>query len=585
MVIGFRDPLPGNLAEGGKNILGGKMTERSNASGLARYWPVLVAVAVLAAVLVTAQVLRGGDAQQASSEPGAGSAAASDGTPPALKAFPGVDPLSAPDCDRDTGRLEVASLLAPNCVPVWPAGRDNGGATTQGVTATEITVAVYTPQQTAQGQATLEATGTPNLPPEETNSNRDKVAKVYDDLYETYGRRIKLVPLPAGGGNNDDAAAKSDAIRAATEIKAFAVIGGPTGTNAFVDELVARKVICLCTVTQPQVNYERWAPYVFAYQMSSTQGYIHRADMVKALNGKPAEFGGDDVKTKPRKFGILYSETTDNAYKAGVDFFEERLQGMGITLAARVPNLYDSTRAAEDSRTIVARFKDAGVTSVIFAASPLLPQYVSPEATAQNYFPEWILTGSALLDSAAVGRLFDARQWRHAFGITFGVARIEPTYIEQEGNIVSWHLGEELTSYPNILDIGRLATGVHLAGPDLTVETFRDGLFSFKPTANNRTSPAVSMGKTDRWPFTDYTVADDVTLLWWDPDTRGPSETGVQGNGMFRYVDEGKRYLPGQLANADFSKMFKPENTSVLLAERPAEDRPPDYPRRKAREG
>ena len=168
------------------------MTERSNTSGLARYWPVLVVVALVAAVLITVSVTRGGDGETA-----AGTAAgpsSSEGGPPALAAFPGVDPMSAPDCDQATRRIKVNSLLGPNCVPIWPAGRDNGGATApQGVTANEITLAVYVPQRTPDGIAALQAAGIPNLPDDEVDALRAKVLQTYNDLYESYGRTVKIV--------------------------------------------------------------------------------------------------------------------------------------------------------------------------------------------------------------------------------------------------------------------------------------------------------------------------------------------------------------------------------------------------------
>ena len=43
--------------------------------------------------------------------------------------------------------------------------------------------------------------------------------------------------MPATGQPSDEAAARADAIYIAEEVKAFAVLGGPTGTNAYADEL------------------------------------------------------------------------------------------------------------------------------------------------------------------------------------------------------------------------------------------------------------------------------------------------------------------------------------------------------------
>jgi hypothetical protein len=559
------------------------MTERSNASGLARYWPVLAVAVVVIAVIGIMSVVRGGD-PETTTGPAPAAGGPQEGQPPALAAFPGVDPLSAPDCDKATKRLKVPSLLAPNCVPIWPEGKDNGGATApQGVTKDEIVVAVWVPQRTADGQELLRQAGIPNLPDEEVDVLRNKVLATYNDLYETYGRKVRLVRVNASGANNDDAAAKADAIKIATEIKAFAMIGGPTGTNAFADELVARGVICLCTASQPQESYDKWAPYVWGFNMSSTQGYYHRSDLIKALANKPAQYGGDAVKTTNRKFGIVYFDTTDGAYGKGVDFFEQKLKEANITLGARISYQFDSAKAAEDSRNIVAKLKSEGITSVIFSGDPIMPRYLTPEATAQNYFPEWVLTGAAGTDGTGLGRSADPAQWRHAFGLSFNYARLDPDFIAEEGNLVSWHVGSELEAYPDLLGIGRLFTGIHLAGPTLNVETFRDANFSFAPTGPFKTSWSISYG-TKRWPFPDYNAADDATLLWWDPEATGQSEAGNEGKGMMRYVDGGKRYLPGELANAQL-KMFDPAGTTTVYEERPPGDVPPTYPRRKGREG
>ena len=39
---------------------------------------------------------------------------------------------------------------------------------------------------------------------------------------------------------------------------------------------------------------------------------------------------------------------------------------------------------------------------------------------------------------------------------------------------------------------------------------------------------------------------DDATAVWWDPDATGKDEAGNEGTGMLRYVDGGRRYLPGE---------------------------------------
>jgi hypothetical protein len=334
--------------------------------------------------------------------------------------------------------------------------------------------------------------------------------------------------------------------------------------------------------------YEELAPYAWGALMSSTQGYVHRADYItERLAGQPAEFAGDEeLASQEREFAVVYYETTDGAYEAGIDFFEERLAEGGVELADRIPYVLDLARAQEDATTIVARLKDAGVTSVIFAGDPAFPVYLTDAATQQDYRPEWIVTGSTGTDTATAARLYDQEQWAHAFGISFNPVRVDPDVADAEDtetNLAAWFHGEELSSYPNIFDFGRLFVGIQLAGPELTPETFRDGLFSFEPTSGHPTTYAVSFGD-GTWPFVDYTAADDVTEVWWDPDATGEDEVGNDGQGLYRYAEEGRRYLPGELAESTATP-FDEAGTVTLLDAFPETDVLAGYERRTSRTG
>lgn len=561
------------------------MNEDNGRSLIGRYWPVIVVVALAAAALGFG-ALRGGDKEDAAGSEPAAPSAAEGSPPPALAAFGGVDPLSAPDCDRTTGRLMIPMVYAPNCVPLWETDRDNGGATYQGVTADEIKIAIYDAEGDAEVTAAIEdAIGRPLTPAEENDLNREKVFSALNDLWETYGRTVTYVMLPASGPANDDAAAKADAIRAATELKVFAVIGGPTGTKAFAEELAARKVVCMCAESYPAGTYEKWAPFVYGAAISTTWRYTFLGELIKKLAGKPAEFAGDELTATERQFALVHYETADGAYKVAADAFIADMAEANIDVA-NMPYILDLATAQETAGTIVAKMKDDGVTSVIFAGDPFMPSFLAIEATSQDWYPEWIISGSALTDTAAAARRYDQSQWKHAFGLSTLLARIDPAFTEAEGNFVSWHLGETLSSYPEIITAPSLFTGIQLAGPDLTPETFRDGLFSFAPTKGFTTNWGVSWG-TGLWESPDYTAADDVTLVWWDPTAKGPHEeqaAGESGDGMYRYVDGGRRYGRGELDGAH-PTFFADAGTVLLYDERPASDSTPIYKPRKGRSG
>ncbi|MGH9034316.1 MAG: hypothetical protein ACRD0O_01010, partial [Acidimicrobiia bacterium] len=370
-----------------------------------------------------------------------------------------------------------------------------------------------------------------------------------------------------------------------TEIKAFASWGGPIATTAYADELAARKVLCICTVSQPIEYYTARAPYVVSTLMSATQGYTHRAEYVgKRLAGRPARYAGDFfLAQQPRKFGLLYYETAEQSYRTGVEFFERELARYGVQLAEKLAftgaNI-DPTATQEQARTMIARLKEAGVTSVLFAGDPLSPVFFTQEATRQRYTPEWVLTGSAFTDTSFFARTYDQTQWAHAFGLSFLPARL-PVEQGEAHRVHVWHHGSAppaeaahglIYSVPWIF-----YTGMHLGGPVLTPESIREGLFRFPPTGKGSlTNVHISFGRHGVWPFDDYLANDDATEVWWDGAATGEDEVGNSGLGLYRYVEGGRRYLPGQHPTTD-PFVFARDRTVTVYHEPPPSDRPPSY--------
>jgi hypothetical protein len=120
-------------------------------------------------------------------------------------------------------------------------------------------------------------------------------------------------------------------------------------------------------------------------------------------------------------------------------------------------------------------------------------------------------------------------------------------------------------------------TGVHLAGPHLTPETFRDGLFADPPSGGLPTAPQVSYGDHGVFDAPDHLAVDDMTEIWWDADATGPDEQAVEGTGMMRYANGGARYLPGEMTGGDPSA-FVEEGSVTMYDEIPPDQRPPSYP-------
>jgi len=486
-----------------------------------------------------------------------------------------------PRCDTGTGRVAVPTLYAPPCVA--PFKGDNGGATAPGVTGDTITIAVYESQPDILTQTIFQQSGA-----DESVRAEEQTQQAYADFfqshYELYGRKVKIVFVKASGDDGNDDAAKADALKVAKEIHAFASWGGPTMTSAYADELAANGVLCVgdCLLAQPENFVVKRAPHIWPTEPAPEQGSVHWAEFIgKELAHGKAEHAGDPALTsKPRRFGLVRYDDDTGTFAATARRFVRELRGYGVTLDADVAYPLDITKSQEIARTVISKLKTANVTSVILAADPLSPSFFTTEATKQSYFPEWIVLGTVFTDTTLFGRTYDQKQWAHAFGVSLLPARaVGPQ--DDLYNILEWQTGKPppaktwkvLVQAPLIF-----FTGVHLAGPHLTAQAFRDGLFRY-PSAESTTPTRlhVSWGQHGIWPGLDYFGGDDATLIWWDPKASGPDEVGNQGTGMYQYSHQGRRYLPGQWPKGR-ADVYDPATSVTVFQELPPGDRPPQYP-------
>jgi hypothetical protein len=486
-----------------------------------------------------------------------------------------------PQCDTSTGRVAVPTLYAPPCVA--PFKGDNGGATAPGVTADTITIALYQQQPGVLEQAFFQQSGS-----DESLQTEAATARAYVDFfqshYETYGRKVKLVVVKGSGPPDDDATAKADGLKVATEVKAFASFGGPSQTSAYADELSAHGVLCLgdCLLTATDGYASQRAPYVWLTLPSVEQASDHWLEFItNELAGRKAAHAGDPkLQAQRRVFGLVrFDEDFAGLREAGRRFAKE-LGHRGVHLAADAPYQLDLAKAQENARTTIAKMKAANVTTVIFAGDPVTPSSLTAEATKQNYFPEWVVLGAAYTDTSLFGRTYDQKQWAHAFGVSQVPAPTAPG-LDDLASILTWQTGRPppAKDYKVLVQAPLIFfTGLHLAGPTLTAQTFREGLFRYPSSPT--TTPThlhISWGKHGIWPGTDFYGSDDATLIWWDPKTTGSDEVGNEGTGMYQYSHQGRRYLPGQWPRGQ-PAVFDPATSVTVFQELPPGDRSPQYP-------
>ncbi len=492
-------------------------------------WRRLGAASAVVALACSALVLVPGTASAASAGPGIGSEAA----------------LAAPGCDADTGRLAVQWYAAPPCVRPFEDGDDNGGATARGVTADAIKVTVLIPpaekdQSSTNGGITDQATGQNGL---STDAVLDLNA-IFEQYWQTWGRTVEYEFVDASG--TDEPAQRADAVTVIAT-KPFAVIDAATYAQGGGGEVFQRQVQAakIEVVPPPQSQAEIYAPYV-----KNTAEFAGK-NLVK----KEVEFAGDALNGEPRVFGVVYEGGS-----SGIDIsvFDEEFTEHGgktaVELEYSAP--IDPTRTVQDAAfqeqapTLVAKMKDAGVTTVINLATGSfggMTKALTTQATAQDWFPEWVQSGIGYQDLDFFARLVDQEQWAHAFGPVWFVPYVEGESKDSIVNFFQWYWGtDQGTRSPGIFsNLLRLYNGVQLAGPKLTPRSFNRALRNFEPVGGAYSGMITNLE-------TGYPPAGTIpprgsAIGWWNPDVEGPSnQIGIAGKGKYMYLDGGKRYITGK---------------------------------------
>lgn len=559
-----------------------------------RYGPfVVVAVVIVAAIAIFGG--GDGDDEDGGSEQASGQADSSvdrdelirNGpmTPERAELEGETDVDFGPNCDPETERIKLPMVYAPPCVV--PFDGDNGGATSSGVTEDEILLVRYEtdPSMDPLLAAQIAATGAEINPETALQTAQDYLA-VYQQAFETYGRTVRVEPFVGSGPSDDAQAALADA-RAIADLEPFAVIGGPQRqTGTFAEAIAAEGILCVgtCAVAVPENIIEAGYPYIWPLGPTTNEAAAMAAEMIGKLAGPgKAEMAGDEeTRAQDRVYAMVHYDTVEGFQRPVFEGMVEELEGYDITLELDIEFELDINRMQENVRAWVAQLKDAGVTTVIYTGDPVTPGALTKEATAQDFHPEWILGQSYLADQSIFGRSFDQAQWINGFGIHLGGAARSTEETGDQYRIYEWAYG---TRPPNdnynILEpsIRQLFIGIHLAGPELTPESYRDGLFRYPPTGGSATSGHVSWGDHGIWPDIDYGGQDDAGIIWWDPDAEGEDETGEMGTGLYRFANGGQRYRLGEFPESlEEAGLFDEASSVTIYEEIPEDQQAPDYP-------
>jgi hypothetical protein len=502
--------------------------------------------------------------------PGSGASAngEGDGSGPGGPGGPGASPTPTPTPSLPVPTLEVPrnqvkqcvgppplrqieDPQSPPCIAYWKG--DNGGATATGVTRDHVYIAVPTPEgKTAQ----------------------------YTALFNFFNKRFPyngrtLVPefcssSGGGSGSSDQANQVADAALAASGCggpKPFASTFYRQNNGAYYMPAMAcrYKTIVVGSYSPYDSAFLNRCPgYQFQYPMVVDEEFANVGEWAcSRLVGRKAEYAaGNDASTPPkqmtslpRKFGILLEPFTDDdpvARHSALDPMLSRLHACHADVDDKdvIVNPVEGDFDPGSAQNAMLQLRRDNVTSVICMCNFFSFGTLQRAADASAYQPEWITSTFGLNDvtSSFLLGAGPASQMAHTFGVTFQPRIIPPpqnpyNVALQEGdpsqNPDTTTLVEgELEVYRALL---LLASGIQMAGPHLTVQSFGNGL---RTTRFPNPITSVHAGAVDVKPG-GYSLTADGAEWWYSTRDVGPFSDSNARRGAVCYLDGGRRYVLG----------------------------------------
>jgi hypothetical protein len=438
-------------------------------------------------------------------------------------------------CVGDPPR-QIEDPQSPPCIAYWDGS--NGGATWKGVTASSITI--VDPQYNAAIDKPLET--------------------FFNARFELYKRKISIVPGQASGAGPDTESA--DANFADTSAHAFASLETANDAGGFYYGRDLAHEGLIYATTRPifhTADLEGLAPYVWAYPMVQDDMLRNIADWVcTRLNGHVAGKGngllpnGQQLNQTKRRFGMVATtEFADDpvAYQA---LLNELTSDCGIVIPPEAQAEETGNDQFTGNSATVLKMRNANVTSVICLCAQNVMAAMGTAATNQSYFPEWLLSSYYLCDNDDLLRPATAGippdQRTGLIGLAFIPRELAiPLQPARQAAVEGDPPGQYVGGYPpnsgtyyqltyTYRSLLLIASGIQMAGPHLTPQTFADGLHrtTFPNPETRLMAGHVGFANNS------YSMTVDATEFYYS--NTAPSPYAEDGPGAVCYVNGGARH-------------------------------------------
>ena len=469
-----------------------------------------------------------------------------------------VPPNQVKQCVGPPPLRQIEDPQSPPCIAYWSG--NNGGATSPGVTRDAIYVAVPTPNGFTQEYTAM--------------------ANFFNNRFEFYGRKIvfEFCSPKAGAssqGSGDETNQSADASQAAAGCSSmpppFASTFYQFDNGRYYNQIMAcrYKVVTVGSWQPFDTTYmNQCSPYLYNYPMVSQEEFARIGDWSCAqLVGRDATWAsgkatatGPTLNTTKRNFGIFlapYAPDDPVARRSALNSLVDRLRQCGANVPERqiIINPVGQTSAnpgvgvdPADAENAINQMQQANVSTIICLCGTFPFGALARAASSNSYHPEWIGSTFGNLDQVVILELAAAPsdETRSLFGLSFTPRQINP-YLEpynaafEQGDST---LGAQTksTDYSNFTQIYRpvlmLASGLQMAGPHLTPQTFLAGL---RKAQFPNPITAIHAGAVDL-PQDGYSFTRDAVEWWWNPSARGPYSDDTSDKGAICYAEGGRRH-------------------------------------------
>ena len=475
--------------------------------------------------------------------------------------------VSGATCTPSTPQFN-GSYAAP-CLPKFTG--NNGGATYNGVTSSTITLAQIEYPTTANSQELAAQAAAAGIAPQPVISQVEQAfLNYFNKVYELYGRKVVIQPVTATGNataealGQDQTQACADATTIASQMHAFGETGflyeTQGGGSAPFSQCAQQKHLVEFNGNAyfGENIFQGENPYVWSTVASCTNIAAQMAEVVgKEMAGKKAIYAGDaNLKNSVRKIGTYIPNV--NSY-IGCNGSPSSTEVKLLTTKYHVPlsavdtffhyNL-DISTFAQSAQQAMVQFKAAGVTTVVLACDPFSVGFLTKAAAAQNYYPEWMLEGTAATDTDNFAQTDDPSEVTgHLFGVSEANATVDiygPTspagklYQKITGHAIPPETDGDYAGLVEIFD------ALQAAGPNLTPQNLARGMHALPVLG----APAYSygtwswnQGPTGQSGAGEHSSLIDARFVWWNPTAISPVDNKP---GTLVAVANGKRWGLGQ---------------------------------------